>query len=314
LIRRTAAVVLLGLMAAPGAAGAVGVTTRTFTKTSVTTGEPRPLATVIWYPAVARTGTPEALGLRDATVRKGRFPFVVFSHGTCGRPTESTYLTIALAKAGLVVAAPAHLGNTADDPECFTPATFADSAANRVPDVRFVIDSMLVLADDPASPFSAHLQSDRIAVAGLSFGGYTTLSALQQEPRTRAGLVMVPGGTAFLGPTDITQPTMVIGSERDAIVGFPESEHAFERLAGPRFLVELLAANHLSVVDSCYNEDLGVDFCVADDIPQETAHRLVLRYALPFVRRYLAERPVARRKLTRQVDGVVLTAEPRRLD
>ncbi len=46
----------LGLaVAVDAAAGRVGVTTHTFTKTSVTTGEPRPLATVIWHPAVART-------------------------------------------------------------------------------------------------------------------------------------------------------------------------------------------------------------------------------------------------------------------
>lgn len=311
--RAVAALVVFGLATA-AAAGAgqfrVGVTMRTFTKTSTTTGEPRPLATVIWYPAVARTGKPEALGLRDARVRRGRFPLIVFSHGACGRPIESTYLTMALAKAGFVVAAPPHVGNTADDPDCV--GAFVDSAANRVPDVRFVIDAMLGLAEDPSSPFAGRLRSDRIAVSGLSFGGYTTLLALQQEPRTQVGLVLVPGGTAFLGAAAITQPTLVIGSERDTVVGFPESESAFERLAGPRFLVELLAANHLSVVDSCYNEDLGVSFCVAADIPQETAHRLVLRYALPFLRRYLAERKVSRRQLTRQVDGVVLTAEPRR--
>ena len=305
--------VVLGLATA-AAAGAgqvrVGVTTRTFTKTSVTTGEPRPLATVIWYPAVARTGTPEALGLRDATVRRGHFPLIVFSHGSCGRPTEATYLTMALVEAGFVVAAPPHLGNTADDPDCV--GAFLDSVANRVPDVRFMIDSMLALADDPSSPFAGHLRADRIAVAGLSFGGFTTLLTLQQEPRVQAGLVLVPGGTAFLGAADITQPTLVIGSERDTVVGFPESESAFARLAGPRFLVELLAANHLSVVDSCYNEDLGVSFCVDGDIAQETAHRLVLRYALPFLRRYLAERRVPGRQLTHQVDGVVLTAEPRR--
>jgi predicted dienelactone hydrolase len=309
LTRVIAAIALVALGAGNAAAGPVGVTTRTFIKTSVTTGEPRPLVTVIWYPAVARTGTPEDLGLRDATIRRSRFPLVVFSHGACGRPTQSTYLTLALAKAGFVVAAPAHLGNTADDPDCI--AAFIDSAVNRVPDVRFAIDSMLALASDPASIFSRRLRTDDVAVAGLSFGGYTTLAALQQEPRALVGLAMVPGGTAFLGPTDIAQPTMVIGSERDTVVGFAESEHAFERLAGPRFLVELLAANHLSVVDSCYNADLGVSFCVPDHIPQETAHRLVLRYALPFLRCYLAGRRGARRRLTREVDGVVLTAEPR---
>jgi len=307
-LRITALAATTVLLASHASAAQVGVTTRTFTKTSTTTGEPRPLETFIWYPAVAHTGTPEAFGRRDARVRRGRFPLIVFSHGSCGRPTESTYLTMALAKAGFVVAAPRHLGNSADDPNCV--AAFADSAANRVPDVRFVIDTMLALAADPASPFSERLDGERIAIAGLSFGGYTTLLALQQEPRTRVGLSMVPGGTAFLGPQAITQPTLVIGSERDVIVGFAESESAYARLSGPRFLVELLGGNHLSVVDSCDNEELGVSFCVPGDIDQDTAHRLVLHYALPFFRRYLAERHVPRRALTRQIDGVVLTAEP----
>src|SRR6185436_19323492 len=89
----------------------VGVSTLTFTKTSVTTGEPRALATVVWYPAVRKSGTSEALGLRDATPRRGKFPLVVFSHGTCGSPTEASYLTMAISSQGFVVAAPPHPGN-----------------------------------------------------------------------------------------------------------------------------------------------------------------------------------------------------------
>jgi hypothetical protein len=42
------------------------------------------------------------------------------------------------------------------------------------------------------------------------------------------------------------------------------------------------------------------------------AHRLVLHYALPFERRYLARRPVAIRRLTRAIPGVTVEAEPRR--
>jgi predicted dienelactone hydrolase len=307
-------VALAFVLATASAAGAaqVGVTTRTFTKTSVTTGDPRVLETVIWYPAVARTGTREELGLRDAKVRRGRFPLVVLSHGTCGLPTETTYLTMALAKAGFVVAAPPHVGNTGNDPNCLATDVFVDSAANRPADVRFVIDSMLALADDPASPLAGRLHTDRIGVSGLSFGAYTTLLALQQDPRVTAGLVLVPGGSALIGSAAIAQPTMVIGAERDLTVGFAESESTYARLAGPRFLVELLGGNHLSVVDSCFNERLNVDFCVPEDIPQEDAHRLILRYGLPFFRRYLAERRVPRKQLTRQVDGVVLTAEPER--
>lgn len=66
------------LLAAPShAAGRpVGVTTIPFTKTSVTTGAPRVLETVVWYPAKPRTGTSEALGQRDAEIRPGRYPLV----------------------------------------------------------------------------------------------------------------------------------------------------------------------------------------------------------------------------------------------
>jgi predicted dienelactone hydrolase len=149
-------------------------------------------------------------------------------------------------------------------------------------------------------------------MSGLSFGGYTTLLVAQEEPRVRAALALVPGGTALLGPHDITIPTMVIGAERDQVVGFAESQKAYQRLAGPRFLVELLGANHLSVVDDCFDHDLGLDLCVAGDIRQDQAHDLVLRYALPFFRRYLDSRRSAGHALVRPVPGVDLTAEPQR--
>jgi len=277
----------------------VGVTSITFTKNSETTGEPRPLNTVIWYPAVSGTGTPETLGLRDAEVYPKRFPWIVFSHGNCGRPTESTYLTTALASRGFVVAAPPHVGNTADDPACV--ANFADSFANRVPDVSFVIDSMLAETANGSSRFADRLRPDAIGITGLSFGGFTTLLAAQRDSRLRAAVSMVPGGVAFIDPGDITIPTMIIGGERDVVVGFAESQRAYERLAGPRFLVELFKANHLAVTDNCF------PLCGPDDsIPQERAHTIVQRYVLSFFRHFLAQghtsgagtiRPVPRTRL-----------------
>lgn len=287
------------------------MTTLTFTKTSVTSGEARPLATVIWYPAAPRTGTREALGLRDADVRRGPFPLIVFSHGSCGSPTEATYYATALAQHGFVVAAPPHPGNTVNDfPDCLALGNFIDSAQNRVPDVRFVIDAMLGEATDPSSRFFARLRPDAIGVTGLSFGGFTALLAAVEEPRLRAALSLVPGGTEVLGQNEITIPTMVIGSERDLLVGFPASEIAYAHLVGPRFLVELLAANHLSVVDDCRNPTFGTNFCVPADISQAEAHRLVLHFAVPFFRHYLAGRSHPERALVQPIPGVNLQAEP----
>lgn len=296
------------LLAAQGhahAAGrfAVGVTTLTFTKASVTTGAPRPMPTVVWYPAVPRSGIPETLGRRDAAVRRGRFPLILFSHGSCGRPTAASYLTTALARQGFVVAALPHPGNTADDPGCV--AAFIDSFVNRVPDIRFVLDAMLAQADDPSSRFHRRLRTDAIGVSGLSFGGFTALLAAQREPRLVAALALVPGGAVALDRGGISVPTLVIGSEGDIITPFPESEAVYGLVTGPRFLVELLGGNHLSVVDDC-----GGVLC--GDIPQDDAHRLVLRYALPFMRRYLRNERGAGRKLVRSVPGVMLTAEPQR--
>ena len=308
-MRRGLAAVVLLLGTAAGAlakAPRVGVTTLTFTKVSVSTGQPRVLTTVVWYPAARGSGTAETLGLRDADVRPGRYPLVVFSHGTCGRPTEATYLTMALAEQGFVVAAPPHPGNTADDfPGCLGGVPFIDSAVNRVPDVRFVIDSMLAEATNGASRFSGRLRADAIGVMGLSFGGFTTLLAEQMEPRLRAGLALVPGGTTALQPTDITIPTMVIGSEKDEIVGFAESESAYQKLAGPRFLVELLGGTHLSVTDAC------TPLCGADAPSQAQAHRLVLHYGLPFLRHYVAGHG-GTAALSRKIRGVKVTADARR--
>jgi predicted dienelactone hydrolase len=149
----------------------------------------------------------------------------------------------------------------------------------------------------------------------LSFGGFTTLLTALLDPRIDAALTLVPGGTSALGTDPITVPTMVIGAEHDTVVTFPESQRAYAKLTGPRFLVELLAANHLSVVDSCSNGLGNLNLCVPTDISQDDAHRLVLDYALPFFRRYLLskKRPVRRaadKVLSTQIDGVVLTSAP----
>jgi predicted dienelactone hydrolase len=281
----------------------VGISTITFTKNSVTTGEPRPLATLIWYPAVAGTGTEEALGRRDAEVVDKQFPWIVFSHGNCGRPRESSYLTMALASRGFVVAAPPHIGNTADEPAvCF--ANFVDSLTNRVPDVRFIVDSMLAENATPSSRFADRLRPEAVGIAGLSFGGFTTMLAAQREPRLRAALALVTGGSDLLDPNDVTIPTMLIGADHDRIVTFADSEKAYQRVAGPRFLVQLLAADHLSVVNDCF------PLCSPTDIPQDKAHRIVVRFAATFFRYFLEQGHSGGMGSIRPMPRSVLTAEP----
>lgn len=288
----------------------VGVTTLPLQKLEIPGGGPRLLPTMVWYPAVRGTGTKETLGLRDAKVRRGKYPLMIYSHGTCGRPTESTYLANAMASRGFIVAAMPHPGQTGDDfPDCLFTDALIQAIRNRVPDVSFTIDSMLAENDDPSSRFRKRLKPDTLIMSGGSFGGFTTLLAEQQEPRVKTALVLVPGGTAALAPETISLPTMVIGSERDTVVTYAESEKAYAHLSGPKYLVELLGGNHLSAFDSCFNDELNRDVCVKEDISQETAHQLILRYAVPFLLRYGKGVKSAGKALRSQVDGVVYQHE-----
>ena len=91
-------------------------------------------------------------------------------------------------------------------------------------------------------------------------------------------------GFDFVAPgPDITIPTMIQGAENDQVVPYlTESERLFTKLAGPRYLVKLLSTSHLSFFDTCG--------CLPTDIPQAEAHRLVLRYAVPFFLHYIASK------------------------
>ncbi|HEV7731851.1 MAG TPA: hypothetical protein VGR62_06800 [Candidatus Binatia bacterium] len=282
---------------------AVGVRTLTFTKTSVTTGEPRVLTTTVWYPTVKRSGTLEEFGRRDAKVKPGRYPLIIYSHGNCGLPTEASYLTMALASWGFVVAAPPHPGNTRDDGAACI-ANFADSGVNRVPDVQFTLDGMLAEAVSPSSPFNRRIRTTDIGMSGGSFGGFTTLFAVQQDARFTAAMANVPGGYDVLaGGSDITIPTMIQGAADDQVVPFAtESARLFTKLAGPRYLVKVFSTSHLSFFDECG--------CLPTDIPQDDAHRLIVHYAVPFFLHYLRDGRAAGKSIEKPTTGVDLTAEP----
>src|SRR5262249_1265927 len=136
----------------PGPFG-VGVQRITFTKQSVTNPSlARPLDTVIWYPTEAGAGpiSPALGGVVGAPLAgAGARPLLIFSHGSCGTPTQSLFLTPLLASYGFVVAAPPHPGNTLQEfPNCGTPTAQFDSFANRVADISFVTDSLLTLNAD----------------------------------------------------------------------------------------------------------------------------------------------------------------------
>jgi predicted dienelactone hydrolase len=262
----------------------VGFTTIDITTTSVTTAAPRVLATLVWYPAKDGTGSPDGAFLRNAEVAKGRHPLVVFSHGSCGVPGQSPFLMEALASRGMIVAAPPHPGNMITDAGCSDPAALADAYANRPADVAAVADHFLAAAKDKSSPFRKHVNPKRLGVAGHSFGGQTTLRVAAADKRFKAALALAPAVAPGLV---IRQPLMVMTGELDTLTPFAEdAEPSYALGTGPRWLVKILQAGHCAFIPLCAPGFCGAG-CEPPALASAEANDLVLRYAVPFLLRYL---------------------------
>ncbi|MFN8558600.1 MAG: alpha/beta fold hydrolase [Dehalococcoidia bacterium] len=274
----------------------VGVTTRTFSRLSWTTGEPRSLEIVIWYPAAGVSGGTVAPLLRavpEATPSTaGPFPVLIFSHGAGSTPAQSAFLTSHLASHGYVVAAPPHPGATWDDcPGCGAverqQRLLRDSTINRPGDVSFALDMMAALNADTGSTFRGALDVTRAAVIGHSWGGYTAVMAAATDRRFRAAVALAPvvNDTLEDAAALVQAPTLVMGGRLDHVTPFRQQERLFARLpAGvPHFLVGLPLGGHTAFSDVCPPDSPG---CRPGELADD-AHPLVGAYTVAFLNRYL---------------------------
>jgi predicted dienelactone hydrolase len=268
---------------------AVGFTRRTFTKPSETTGEPRALDTYIWYPAVAGSGSADGAILSDAPMARRRSPLVMFSHGSCGFPGQSPFLTEALASWGFIVAAPPHPGNTTAELKTCDDDT-ADSFANRVADIQFVIDRLLAASVTDEPLLARRVDRRRIGVIGHSFGGQTALRVLAADRRVRAGVGLAPSNIVGLG-LRITRPAMVMTGEIDSLTPFDQDARgAYGEPRGRRLLVELLDAGHCAFTIACLPQFCGAG-CEPGALSLDDSHTATLRWTVPFILRYVAQKP-----------------------
>ncbi len=173
----------------------VGVDVRAFVdpaRPDWRTRGPRPLATVIWYPAPDGTDM-GALPLSDSTVRyfgdaQGaplfkpipvafgaklaagpRRPLILLSHGSTGLGLSLEWLAHALAERGYIVAAVNHHGNTIAE-GTLLPQGFG-LPWERADDLSAVLTDLL---HDPV--FGPAIDPHRIGAAGHSAGGETVIA------------------------------------------------------------------------------------------------------------------------------------------
>jgi predicted dienelactone hydrolase len=320
----------------------VGVTTTVLvdhSRTDEVTKSPRTLVTEIWYPAadeakslpknrmtdfLFRGQAPAILlafragfkvkvddldaryqnhAIRDARVRDGSYPLIIFSHGNGGLRFQSTFWCDHLASHGYMVMSCDHTGNAA--------ATVVNGkivlhdsksrdrhAVDRPKDVAFLIDSMTRFHKGEDSRFAGRVKLDQVAVAGHSFGGYTCNEVISMDDRVKAIVPMTP---VFRERKKFDVPLLLFVATEDATIGLKGNENArkyYEESTGPKYLVEIKDAGHFSFSDmGQFRPDFGDGVGEGKRItkpdepikylPLDETYKITNAYSVAFLGRYL---------------------------
>lgn len=321
----------------------VGVTTLMLvdhSRTDVATDNgPRSLLTEIWYPATDETrGLPpneliefynggveataavmklafgadltasnetfENFAVRDARIRDGVYPLLLFSHGNGGMRSQNVFWCEHLASHGYIVMAPDHTGNCLITFINGEPVFFSDdpegrkrASEDRPKDIRFLIDCMERMNKGNDSRFFGKVDMDQIGVSGHSFGGYTTTAVADQDPRVKA---IAPMAGVALTRSRYDCPALILPATEDDTIGADGNERVrtyYNESTGPRYLVEFKNGGHYSFTEMYqfnpnFGDGVGTGTRITNDEPityvtKDVAFELVNGYTTAFFGRYL---------------------------
>lgn len=289
----------------------------------------RTLAVDVWYPADGSAAAKAVsskyvfvpgieysskVAKDGPAVAAGKFPLVVYSHGSSGIRFVSTFLTESLASHGFVVVAPDHKGNTAIDVLLGAGVDETTTKQDRVADVGLVITQMLAPGNDNA--FRGSVDAQRVGVIGHSLGGFTALmsaagwATTAPDARVRAVVGMAPYTRtvpdAALAKVDV--PTMLITGTKDTITPIDnDTSRPWNIVPGrPLYRVDVLDAGHQSFTDVCFYKELlptlsnvppqftqfvdanAAQACAPGLLDIAQAHREINGYVTAFLQAYVA--------------------------
>ncbi len=147
--------------------------------------------TMIWYPSSGpekpwRAGPFTVAATPNASIASSqRFPVVLFSHGSGGTPMVHRELAASLARTGLVVVAPVHVGDAAGHSRATQQAKVLMDRPRQASKALAA-----VLAD---ARFAPNIDVDRLGMVGFSAGGYTSLVLAGGRPNFDLALAYCTG-------------------------------------------------------------------------------------------------------------------------
>jgi predicted dienelactone hydrolase len=288
-------------------------------------GKEQTITVAVWYPAAAQPKSHNYGGPTSGNVavdaapyaEGGPYPFLVFSHGYGGSGLGAVFFTEALAARGWVVAAPDHhdrhsavrirTGEVKDcDRRSLLKHALEIAASSRedrgeylyrLDEIKAVLDRMPI-----SEPFKGIIDTNRIAVGGHSFGGFTALGVCGTIPqrldsRIKAVLLFSTGAGGYLFTdkelTAVRIPSMLFLGERErdemrgrGMTMAQIANKVYRNMPPPKYFLEVKGANHLS-----FNNRLtsmrAPRFMSADD---EQIFDVIRRYSIAFLEKHVAGR------------------------
>jgi dienelactone hydrolase len=133
--------------------------------------------------------------VRDAPVRDGRYSLIVFSHGNGGNRHQNTFWCDHLASHGYIIVSADHTGNCSF---CIIDGVVIpyakeqrkQSTEDRPKDMSFLLDQMIRWDRGADSRFAGKIDTDHAAATGMSFGAFTSVQVIEQDPRFKAIIPM----------------------------------------------------------------------------------------------------------------------------
>ena len=203
----------------------------------------------------------------NASMSNGAHPVVVFTHGFTGTFTDYTFLFEDLASRGYVVASVDHtfeatavefpdgrlvqsvLGSYLTNTMRADEQTIDFAVSVRLNDLNFVVNAMESLNAGGNTKFAGKLDMSRMALAGHSLGGMTTILGVEKDSRFRAGVIL--DGLVPNSPLAGTEtPMLLLAAGRDT---WSEDEiRLWSGLRGPRTAINLRGGEHRTTSDAVW--------------------------------------------------------------
>ncbi|MGP3918955.1 alpha/beta hydrolase family protein [Nonomuraea sp. 10N515B] len=237
--------------------------------------------------------------------RKHGLPLIVLSPGHTKPRTELTALAEDLASRGYVVAAIDHtyenVATTFPDGRvttCVTceinknPAWWEKLAKSRAADVSFVLDQLT--GSHSQWKGTRLIDPSRIAMAGHSAGGASTIAAMLKDSRIRAG-IDIDGTTEVRIPgSGLARPFLFLGKPSTYTPGQGDAADTWERdwkqLKGWKRWLLVTGAEHTSFTDlGVLVDQIGIDD--GADISGARAMEITRRYVSAFFDLHLRKKP-----------------------